>query len=320
MSAIGEEIIQSGYLNPVVRDRLVNYYASDPVFDKVVSLVGFEETLRWYDSVSQPVYDIVQRSISLMNIADALAGKIIGDYFSRVSDIVARHGNILWFTEVPQITDASELFSRRSDLTTVSDYIMGTTTSGASRWIRFQDLLSDSMFVDLEWYANTNVMSAIADRINGFLNDRFQVIGPDLNMLPSDRGAGGRALTHWEDNVLRLNFAGDFSRIELDGQAVDVFGRLNVFKDFHLDGLFGGLTFSEIRDRLTELIEGIGHRDEGVNEVTYVGKLLKIRAEITASIVDPVVYGSRIIQLIDVMLGIDEFTTKLGAIRDKIKP
>jgi len=75
---------------------------------------------------------------------------------------------------------------------------------------------------DLVTFHDNGSVDILGDlTVNGF---GFTLNGPDLRIREESRGPGGRALVHWEQNELCLNFAGDFSKTRVMGTLLQVDG------------------------------------------------------------------------------------------------
>lgn len=163
------ELAFRGYLHPTTRDRLVNYYATDEVFEEIQltitiakslpdyaqriadieKLLVYSESVEWYDGISEDVYSILQRKDTLIDTADVLSGKIITDYFDKVSDLVGGHSNLTWYARPEVVTPISELIDREENISTTTDFISGTTPAGSSRWSMLQVYLRDDTYGEL---------------------------------------------------------------------------------------------------------------------------------------------------------------------------
>lgn len=183
----------ASYLQPTVRDRLVNYYASDDVFNRVQAtlaipdlaakitvvdqLSAYSKSIQWYDSVSASIYEIVQRTAPITNIADnlggvtgelkdvaaSLAGQVISQFFSKVGDLVGIHDNLQWIGQAANITAASNLYQRAGYIASIVDFIEGNTTAGTNRWVMLQNYLSDA------WYPGLQALQGLKDDIGNVI-------------------------------------------------------------------------------------------------------------------------------------------------------
>lgn len=186
-----------GYLNPVVRDRLVNYYAADAVYsdvqntiavakalpdfakriEDIAALLDYKESIEWYDQVSPEVYSLVQREPTIRNMADQMAGKIITDYFGKVSNLVSAHDNLVWLAAPERISAINPLATRSDSIREINDFIR-SSTPGASpprvRWSMLQTLLGDDWFTKTEWYNNDGVVGSLGGLVSSGVLPRIK--------------------------------------------------------------------------------------------------------------------------------------------------
>lgn len=168
-----------GYLNPTVRDRLVNYYATDRVFqdvqttiaiakalpdlakriEDIYALLAYKPTIEWYADITDEVYSLVQREPSLKDMADAIAGQIISEYFKKVTNLVGGHDNLVWYAKPETVSPVYELVKRSTDIETTVDFIVSTTPAGESRWDMLQTYLGD------DWYPKVSDILGRKDQI-----------------------------------------------------------------------------------------------------------------------------------------------------------
>jgi hypothetical protein len=173
-----------GYLNPTVRDRLVNYYATDQVFqdvqttiniakalpdfaqriEEIRALLAYKPSIEWYAGVTDEVYSLVQREPSLKDMADSMTGQIISDYFKKVTDLVGGHDNLVWYAKPETVSPVYDLVKRGTDIKTTVDFMVSTTPGGRSRWSMLQTYLGD------DWYPKVSDVLGRRDQIVAFLD------------------------------------------------------------------------------------------------------------------------------------------------------
>lgn len=338
--------IPGSYLSPTVKNRLVNYYATDPVYNAVRDLLGYLDSVKWYDGISDPVYELIQRSPSLVDVADSLSGKIIGDYFTRVSDLVSRHSNLTWLSDVERITDASELFNRRANITGLTDFVMGNTPSGASRWSRIQNYLNDEMYNNIQAILATappdladikSLIDALKAQANGE-GVSFDVIRDRLRWYSrGDVFSSISDLTPWHTNIKDLVYG---FRMEAESEGVSFLtirdrarwytnsgvisslsdisnGIMN--RDFLLGAKLGGSTWGAIKDQLQDAVNIMGNRDR---EGTVFGDLAKTLAWIKALLVShpgELATYDMLAYVMEILLRLDGLTGRLENILGRFR-
>lgn len=207
----------TSYLSPAVRDKLLNYYATDEVFNAVKAtlgipnlaekisaidqfasqipvinrLVAYESSIQWYDTISDSVYNIVGKETPLMSLAnregtlvsmaDQMAGRIVADFFSSLSDLVGIKGTLGTLADVGTFNPLINLRNASTSILDVTSWVTGTTGLGSSRFNMLKTYLDDGWFSGLsDLLSKRTILSELAswrDSINFSLNGIFGKVG-----------------------------------------------------------------------------------------------------------------------------------------------
>lgn len=199
-----------GYLNPTVRDRLVNYYATDRVFqdvqttiniakalpdlakriEDIYALLAYKPTIEWYADITDEVYSLVKREPSLRDVADAIAGQIVSEYFKKVTNLVGGHDNLVWYAKPETVSPIYELVTsgivgRKEQIMTLTGHTYKELIDLAGKHPDIVGLVEEKPFLDgmksvadkegvsfgtvtdrMKWYANGAVVDSIGNLIS----------------------------------------------------------------------------------------------------------------------------------------------------------
>ena len=210
-----------GYLDPTVRDRLINYYATDSVYyavqhtlsipnllEKIAAIdqiSQYLESIKWYDDVSEEIYKVISRSDVLVETADSLQGKILSVYFDKVTGLVSNHDTLIWLAQ-PSIVSSLDDLQRRSDgISAVSDLVNSTTVENRQRLSMLQQYLGD------DWYV----------KITGLVEEKSE-IDSIVNWLSYATRTKLDSITSWLSDATRtkldsvISWLNDATKLELD--------------------------------------------------------------------------------------------------------
>lgn len=276
----------AGYLDPKVRDRLINYYASDPVYYAIQEtlaipdlalkltivdqLAAYLDSIKWYSDVSQNIYQILQRSNILVETADTLQGKILSDYFSKVSDLVAVHTTLTWYSGAGVLSSLEDLEGRSDAIVATSDFINSQTVQGRQRLSMLQTYLGD------DWYSKLDgliVSKPSIDRIVTWLTTSKEAL---LDWLTSAKGTELDDILDWWTDTVRTTLNGlmankpgiDHILGWLTSTKEGLLDWLTSTREVELDGVLGWWT-DTIRIDLNDLMSWKGSILDALNGILH---------------------------------------------------
>lgn len=238
------------YLDPVVADRLINYYASDLTYARVSNVLAIADQLPelveklpllnydvlvWYTtpSIVDTVNRILQREPTLTSLVDDLrtldptSGRTLfenlrdvigGAFFTKIADLVASHTNLIWYANVNTLTTANSLFQRAQNIVDLVDYVL---SSGTTRFADLKDYL-DTIHTSLKSLADgEGALSSIRTAIQGVADGERVTLDVVLDRFKTYLGSGVSGnlieIQGWRNNLFDLQSWRDSIANSLNG-------------------------------------------------------------------------------------------------------